>query len=93
MSRPNKQQIIYAIVGAALLIVLFISYKALAALALLFFVAPPADKKRAAIREQLADAEQSVKEQERAEQSTQESKTDAGKQASQEVDSFIDGEW
>lgn len=93
MPRLNKQQIIYAVAGAALLAAILISYKALAALAFLFFAAPPRDKRRAEVKEQLTSARQDAKEQERAEQTTREAKTDAGKQASQEVDSFIDGEW
>lgn len=93
MPRLNKQQIIYAIAGAALLAALLISYKALAALALLVFAAPPQDKRRAAIKEQIADTEQDAKEQQRAEQVTQAAKTEAGKRASKDVDSFIDGEW
>ena len=92
MPRLSKQQIIYALAGAALLAALLISYKALAAFALLFFAAPQ-DKRRAAIKEQIEDTEQDAKEQERAEQATAEAKTDAGKRAAQDVDSFIDGEW
>jgi len=93
MPRLNKQQIIYVVAGAAILAAILISYKALAALALLFFAAPPADKRRAKIKEQVQDAERDVKIQARAEQSTQEAKTDAGKRAAQDVDSFIDEEW
>ena len=94
MPRLNTQQIIYIIAGVALLVALLLtSYKVLAALTLLFFATPPVDSRRAAIKEQVEDAEQDVKEQVREEQATKTAKTDAGKQASQEVDSFIDGEW
>lgn len=96
MPRLNKTQIMYLIAGAALMVALLVSYKALAGLLLLVFATPAQDmrdKRRAAVKAQLAETEQDAKEQERAEQTTQEAKTEAGKRASKEVDSFIDGGW
>ncbi len=93
MPRLNKQQTIYLIAGAAILIGLIFSYKALAALAVLLYAEPPQKKRREAIQDLVVDTERDANISARAEQATVKAKTEAGKQAANEVDSFIDQEW
>ena len=93
MPRLNKQQTIYLIAGAAILIGLVFSYKALAALVVLLYAEPPQEKRRAAVQDLVIDAERDANISARAEQSTVTAKTKAGKQAANEADSFIDQEW
>lgn len=92
MLRLSKPQIMYLLAGAALMVALLVSYKALAALLVLIFAAP-IQSKRAAIKEQVKQGKREAGEQERAEQATREAKTEAGERASNDVDSFIDGDW
>jgi len=96
--KRHKNQVIWAFVGVASLIVAYYSYQALVALAVLFFggtttQAAVEEKRRKKVKDLHDEFQQFDKQVDALDDAEDQHRSNAGKKAAKDVDNFIDGGW